>query len=118
MKYLEKNFSVPVNGNDNYEKIFGHSGPKKTQIVDAQNNPTNLTSYQKNSLYKKAKQIKKQLGDILCTRNECNIPNEKNVRKMILSEFKNKKMIQEFKNCMKAISADPRDRDPEHLRRR
>jgi hypothetical protein len=115
MKYLEKSFSVPVDGNDNYEKIFGHSGPLK--ILDAQKNPTRLSSFQKNSLYKKAKQLKTELSDILCTKTECDIPNEHNVNKMLHSEFKNKKKVEEFKNCMKAIGADSRDRDPEKLRR-
>jgi len=114
MKYLEKSFSVPVNGGDNYEKVFGHSGPL---VVDSHKNPTNLTSYQKNSLYKKAKQLKEQLGDILCTKNECRIPNERNVNKMLHSEFKHKKKVEEYRNCMKAIQADPRDCSTERLRR-
>ena len=115
MKYLDsKPFSVPIEGGDNYEKIFGHSGPK---VVDKQKNPTRLTSYQKNSLYNKAKQLRTELSDILCTRKECRVPNENNVRKMLYSEFKHKKKVEEFKNCMKAINADLKDRDPERLRR-
>lgn len=114
MKYLDKSFTVPVGDGGNYEKIFGHSGPK---IVDAHKNPTNLTSYQKNSLYKKAKQIRAELGDILCTRAECRVPNERNVKKMIYSEFKHKEKIKEYRNCMQAINADPKEISTERLRR-
>ena len=85
MKYLDsKSFSVPVDSG-NYESIFGHSGPRKTEVVDSHKNPTKLTSYQKNSLYKKAKELRENLKDILCTKSECNIPNDKNVNKMINS---------------------------------
>lgn len=114
MKYLDKSFTVPVGDGGNYEKIFGHSGPK---TVDKNKNPTSLSSYQKNSLYKKARQLKEQLGDILCTKNECNIPNERNVKKMLYSEFKHKDKIEEYRNCMKAINADPKDISTERLRR-
>jgi hypothetical protein len=114
VKYLEKSFTVPIGGGDNYEKVFGHSGPK---VVDKQNNPTNLTSYQKNSLYKKAKQLKAELSDVLCTHTECDIPNERNVKKMLYSEFKNKKKVEEYRDCMKAIGADPKEISTERLRR-
>jgi hypothetical protein len=117
LKYLDKSFTVPVGDGGNYEKIFGHSGPKPTQLVDGHKNPTKLSSWQKNSLYKKAKQIRAELGDILCTREECRVPNERNVRKMILSEFKHKKKVEEYRNCMTAIGADPKERSTERLRR-
>ena len=29
MKYLQKSFTVPASGSDNYDKIFGHSEPVK-----------------------------------------------------------------------------------------
>ena len=117
-KYLDKSFTVPVNGGANYEKVFGHSGPKKRQVVDTHKNPYKLSSYQKNALYKKAKEMKEHLRDALCTKNECNDPNDHNIKKMIHSEFKNKKKLQEYRTCMQAINADPKDCSTERLRRR
>ena len=118
MKYLDsKPFSVPVAASDsgNYERIFGHSGPL---VVDSHKNPIKLSSYQKNEFYRRAKNLKEELRDILCTRKECWDPTDRNVNKMLNSEFKSKKKVEEFKNRMKAIGADPKDCNPERLRRR
>ena len=113
MKYLDKSFSVPVTGGDNYERIFGHSGPK----VDIFTEPPRSSS-KKNEDYRIANKLKEDLRDSLCTHTECDIPNDRNVKKMLYSEFKAKKKVEEFKNRMKSIGADPRDYDVNRLRRR
>ena len=114
MKYLEKSFSVPVEGGNNYEKIFGHSGPK---IVDKQNNPVSLSSHQKNELYRKARILKEQIREGMCTKTETRIPNHRNVSKMLNSEFKLSSKMTEFRKSMEAIGADPKEFSTERLRR-
>ena len=78
-------------------------------IVDPQGRPLNLSSYQKNELYRKAQNLKQQIRDAICSRDETRIPNERNVDKMINSEFKNSSKVEEFKKSMQAIGADPSD---------
>lgn len=92
-------------------------GPEKTRIVDEHNNPTKLSSRQKNVIYKKAKELKGELREALCTKTECFKPTEVNVRKMINSEMRVKHKVQLFKNSMKAIDADPRDFNVERIRK-
>lgn len=75
-----------------------------------------LTAYQKNKLYKEAKNIREQLPDTLCTKSECWHPIDKNVKKMIHNEMKNPK-IQQYQVAMRAIGADPKDCGTERLRR-
>jgi hypothetical protein len=115
VKYLDKSFSVPVKGGDNYEKIFGHSGPK---IVDKFNNPTKLSSQQKNELYRKARDLKEQIAKGMCSIRETKQPTEKNINKMLNSEFKLGNKMIEFRKSMEAIGADPKDYETERLRRR
>lgn len=114
MKYTEKSFSVSVS-NPRYEEIFGHK-PPSPHSVDVEPSKSNSTS-KKNRLYKQALEARSKLRDVLCTKNECAIPNERNVQKMLNSEFKNRELVDKYKNCMKAIGADPRDADPERIRR-
>lgn len=87
-------------------------------VVDKQGNKQNLSSYQKNELYRKARDLKLQIEKGICSKTETRIPNEKNVQKMLHSEFKIHNKIEEFKKTMKAIGADPKDYNVERLRRR
>jgi len=86
-------------------------------VKNQQGEQIKLSDYQKNALYNRAKELKGKLQEGLCTRDECNIPNERNVQKMLNSEFKIKKEVEEYKKCMKAIGADAREINIERIRR-
>jgi len=87
------------------------------RIVDERGNECKLTSRQKNALYKQAKELKAKIKGSLCTRDECWDPNERNVKKMINSEFKVSDKIDYFTKAMKAVGADAKDYDIERMRR-
>ena len=87
------------------------------KIVDEQGKECKLTSHQKNALYKQAKELKAKIKGSLCTRDECWDPNERNVNKMIKSEFKVSDKIDYFTKAMKAVGADAKDYDIERMRR-
>ena len=74
-----------------------------------------ITSYHKNKIYKQAKELQGELSESMCTKTECWNPNKENVNKMI-KEMRNPK-IQAYKLAMKVIGADPKDYNPELLRR-
>jgi hypothetical protein len=117
-----------------YERIFGANRKKvdySEQSIEVRGTPKEegvvaitedghkqdkLTPYQKNKLYKEAKQIREQLPDQLCTKSECWNPIDKNVQKMIHGEMKNPKLKQ-YQVAMRAIGADPKDCETEQLRR-
>ncbi len=114
---------------DNYTSIFGDvkpgNGNGKSGYVSSPDNIVNtngdkikLRSWQKNEIYRKARELRAEIKEQICTRNECNDPSDRNVQKMLHSEFKAKKAIQQYKQSMKAIGADPKDVDVERLRRR
>jgi len=99
-----------------YESIdWDHHEP--TRIVDGNKNPLKLSSRQKNGIYKKAKELKAELRDALCTKTECFKPTDANISKMINREMKVKDKIDKFKKSMKAIGADPRDYNIELFRK-
>ena len=62
--------------------------------------------------------MKEQFVHGLCTVRETKEPTDKNVNKMIHSEFALKGKIDKFKQSMKAIGADPKDYNVEKLRRK
>ncbi len=131
---------IPI---ENYERIFRHK-EKKNIKIEYQRNPSDslsteqveqkergttitvlddngkkiekITVQQKNEIYRQAKQIKEDLKDKLCTKNECNNPTDRNIRKMIYNELQNPQ-TRSYKLAMQAIGADPRDCNPENLRR-
>jgi hypothetical protein len=86
-------------------------------IVDARGNRINLSTIQKNALYADAKRLKENIKDKLCSRDECNTPNDRNVNKMLRSEFTVKGQIEGFKKRMQAIGADPKEYDINRFRR-
>lgn len=85
---------------------------------DTHGYPIKLTSNQKNMLYRKSKELKIKLKDRLCTNRECEKPTERNVNKMLNSEFTIKKDIGAYTKMMGNIGADPKDCSTEKLRRR
>lgn len=91
---------------------------EQPKVVDKRGNPVALTSYQKNEIYRRAKGMKENLQDALCTRSECSRATPENVRKMLNSEFKANQKIEYYKKSMQAIGADPKDACVEKLRRR
>jgi hypothetical protein len=69
-------------------------------------------------VYRNARNLREQIAPGLCTVRETKDPSDKNVQKMIRSEFALKKKIETFKTSMKTIGADPKDYNVEKLRRR
>jgi len=133
MEYLKKSFSVNVSGNRTKMNIMSNEdrkrlgmpldedlpgGARGDKLVDRTGAPTVLKTYQKNGLYSKAKKLRSEISEGLCGKEECSSPTDKNVNKMIHSEFRLNPKIEEYKKCMKAIGADPRDYDVNRLRRR
>jgi len=117
----------------NYERVFGHSGPK-VDYSESDDNPTEskeskvtlvdengkkiekVTFRHKNMVYKQAKELREELRHDLCTKDECRNPTDRNVKKMIVNELKNPK-TRAYQMAMKAIGADPEDCSTERLRR-
>jgi hypothetical protein len=88
------------------------------RIVDPHGKDIKLTDRQKNEIYRKARELKEKLRDGMCTKNECWNPSEKNVNKMLKSEFKQAPQVELYRKSMQAIGADPKDISTERLRRR
>lgn len=88
------------------------------RVVDKNGMEIKLTSHQKNEIYRRAKDMKTQLADKLCTKRECSKATPERVDKMLNSEFKARQQTEVFVKSMQAIGADPRDCDIERLRRR
>jgi len=88
------------------------------RIVNERGDGIKLTSTQKNAIYEKAKKLKENIRNNMCTQNELHSPTERNVNKMIHGEMAMTKQTEAFKKHMQAIGADPRDYSTERLRRR
>lgn len=118
-----------------YERIFGHSGPKcdysgdgsvpqesvkdkpQIQLIDDDGKKIDkVTFHHKNKIYKQAKQMKEDLKHVLCTKDECRDPTDRNVQKMLKNELQNPH-TRAYKMAMQAIGADPKDCEVERLRR-
>lgn len=87
-------------------------------IVNRHGEPIQLTTQQKNALYRQAKRIKETLPDCLCTRRETHQSKGRAVQKMLHSEFRAHPKMEYMKKCMTAIGADPRECNPNNYRRR
>ena len=98
--------------------VSKHDNKKPVQIVDRNGNPQTLSSYQKNKIYQRARELQNEIYEGMCTKDECWNPTDYNCEKMIRKEFPLKDKIAEYKRCMKAIGADPKDLDTEKLRRK
>lgn len=99
-------------------KIGGGGSKSNINLIDDNGKVINkVTGFHKNKMYKQAKHLKEELRDTMCTKSECWKPDDKNINKMINNEMRNKK-VEAYKTAMKAIGADPKDCDPDRLRRR
>ena len=87
-------------------------------VVNKQGDRFNLSTYQRNELYRQARDLKSQIEEGLCSKQETRIANDKNVEKMLKSEFPLEHRIGKYKKIMRAIGADPKDYNTEKLRRR
>ena len=91
---------------------------EQPRIVDPKGREITLTTAQKNGIYRKAKAMRESLTEKMCTRQECSKATPERVDKMLNSEFKARPQMEYYKQSMQAIGADPKDADPERLRRR
>lgn len=82
------------------------------RIVDERGRPITLSTYQKNALYNRAKELRGQIKESLLTKDEMWVPSQHNVAKFRQREGNPimTKKIEEYRKCMEAIGADPRDR--------
>ena len=94
-----------------------HDPRPKTQVVDKHGRPQVLSARQKNALYHQSKNIQRTMKDGMCTKKQCWDTDERALLRM-KGERGMKHEINYMKKAMKAIGADPRDYDPERLRRR
>lgn len=88
------------------------------QVVNKYGDPIKLSTYQKNMLYKKAREIKESMKDKMCTRFETHRTDERTVNKMLHSEFANHDKMKEHNQIMRALGADVREADLNNHRRR
>lgn len=81
------------------------------QVVDPRGRPVGLSTYQKNALYNRAKELKRDIKDSLLTKDELWRPTQTNIDKFRKREGHTgmTKKIEEYRKCMEAIGADPRD---------
>lgn len=91
----------------------------RPQVVNKQGEPIKLSAYQKNSLYRQAKNLAPHIKDTHCTKNQCWTVNDHNVRRMGYEMSKSEKHKRwYFMKAMTALGADPKDCSVEKLRRR
>ena len=99
------------------KEIPMHDPRPKTQVVDRHGRPQKLSSYQKNALYRQAKNIQGDIRERYLSKNDCWKVNDRNVQKMERAEKPLSNKVTYMKKCMKAIGADPSDYNPERYRR-
>lgn len=82
-----------------------------SKIVDCGGHDIKLSSYQKNELYRQAKELREQIKESRLTKDEHWNATPQNVKKFMEREGAPQmtKKVQEFRNQMKAIGADPDD---------
>ena len=101
---------------DNFDAIDW--GPKQvTTTIMINGKPVALNSNIKNRLYKRAKELKEDIRNGMCTKDECWNPTEVNIKKMINKEFLMCGKINAYRKAMETIGADPRDCETERLRK-
>lgn len=109
-----------VGGNDYSETLPSKGDPTgRPQVVDRAGRPLKLSAYQKNSLYRQAKNLKRHISEGHCTKRECWDTDEHSVRKM---KYEMSKLEchrrRTYHKAMTAIGANPHDCSVERLRRR
>ena len=88
------------------------------QVVNKHGEPIKLTGYQKDVLYKKAREIREDMKDKMCTRHETHRTDERTVAKMVGSEFANHDKMREYNQSMKALGAEGKETDLNNYRRK
>jgi len=76
-----------------------------------------LSVYERNKLYKRAKELREDIKHRLCKKDELMYPTPDNVRKYMNTEMKIKKDIRLMKDMMKAQGASFKEYDTERMRR-
>lgn len=81
------------------------------RVVDTRGNQITLTTEQKNALYRRAKELRGQIKETYLTKDELWKPTPVNVEKFRRREGNPEvvKKVEEFRKCMEAIGADPKD---------
>jgi hypothetical protein len=90
-----------------------------SKIVDAGGHETTLTAYQKNALYKQAKELREHINESRLTKDEHWDASQKNIQKFLTQEGAPHmiKKVELFRQQMAAIGADPSDiKLPEYRR--
>ena len=88
-----------------------------TRITDVGGHDITLSAYQKNEIYRKAKELREQIKDSRLTKDEHWNATPQNIKKFQEREGAPQmaKAVQKFRDSMKAIGADPNDiRLPEY----
>jgi hypothetical protein len=88
------------------------------QVVNKHGDPIKLSSYQKNMIYKRAKELKEGMRGKMCTKFETHRTDERTVNKMLHSEFANHDKMREYNQSMKALGAQGKETDLNNYRRR
>lgn len=81
------------------------------RVVDEKGRPVVLNDFQKNEIYRKAKQMRREIEDSLLKKDEMWVPNQHNVDKFRQREGHPDmtKKIESYRKHMEAIGADPKD---------
>ena len=81
------------------------------KIVNPGGQEIALSAYQKNELYRKAKELREQIKESRLTKDEHWNPTDHNIKKFQEREGAPQmaKTVQKFRDSMKAIGADPDD---------
>lgn len=92
---------------------------KKVEVISDAGEITRLTDNQKNVFYARAKLLKEKIRSALLSMAESHDASEHNVLKHLKTEStpEHQKNVEEFRNLMIALGADPKDFSVEKLRR-
>ena len=98
---------------------LSHSNGKKIQLIQNGEEISRLTARDANPLYARTKLLKEQIRSALLTQAELEKATEKNINKFIHTEGSvgHTQKVQEYKNIMTAIGADPNDISTERIRK-
>ena len=87
------------------------------EIKNERGEQIKLTSYQKNALYKQAKDLERKIAPSLSSRKEMRSGSDRDVNKHIQQEQSTSNDQTKYRKIMRAIDSDPKDRNLERFRR-
>jgi len=92
---------------------------KKIKVVTDKGEVDRLTKYQENSLYARARVLKEQIRQSLLSMSQLHMATPDNIQRHLKTEStpEHTKRVEEFRNIMKAINADPDDISIEKMRK-